>query len=245
MNVNNFRTIVLYTIELFFAVSFIFIIYTIIRTIQGYIINQKKGGVDFGGDLERAVTENAIEKMAVTTIRDSGYVQNNNVSIENQLKVFTPNFNAVSFTKFAAELFDNIVKARSAGNTPLIKGSIDPTELPRSITAFDGNYLHNYIIRNNVENLKIYCNILTEDNARESYFLTFSRKNPFITLKGGQFLTISCPKCGGEIDMDKKLFSECPYCHNIVTFAEYDWELSNVEHVTPDTQICNLPMIKN
>ena len=83
------------------------------------------------------------------------------------------------------------------------------------------------------------------DSTREMYFLTFSRENPLIKLKNGRFLAISCPNCGGEINIDKKLVSECPYCHSTVTFAEYDWVLTNIEHINDSTRICNLPVLRN
>ena len=113
MYINTFQTIMKYSIELFFSVCLILIIYIVIRTVTGYINNQRRGGVDFGGDLERAVMQNAVEEMAVATVRDSnGYIQNNNMLIENRLKVFTPNFSAEHFNRFAAGLFTNLVKAK-------------------------------------------------------------------------------------------------------------------------------------
>ncbi len=240
---------------LVFSLYLIFIIYKVVCEVMEEVDMAKKTKngtvVPYAEGMKKAILENAVEEMAVTTVGDSGgYVKNNNAFIERQLKMFTPNFDAVQFNKFAISLFDRFVKTRGSENIPLISPNINPMLLPYSIACFDGFYLHNYIINDNTEKLKLYCTIQTEgdeltDSSKESYFLTFSRENPLIKLKGGQFLTVSCPNCGGEIDMDQKMVSECPYCHSTVTFAEYDWILTDVEHITPETKICNLPILKN
>ena len=235
----------------------IFVAYSFISEISDSMkmAEEKKkrgpGGINFNGDINEAILDGAIEEMAVTTVGEcGGYIQNNNVFIEKQLKVFSPSFDARQFIEFAERLFEKLIKTRGTENIPLVSDNVDLMRLPYSVACFDGAYLHNYIICENTENIKLFCTVVTEadelvDSTKESYFLTFKRENPLISIKGGKFLTVSCPNCGGEIDIDKKMVSECPYCHSTVTFAEYDWILNNIEHIDDSTRICNMPLQKS
>lgn len=230
----------------------IFAVYSLIKEVSEIDHRPKRGrgGIDYAGDTAHAVVDNAVMEMAITTVREcGGYIQNNNDFIERQLRVFMPNFDAKQFVAFGEILFEKLIKTRGTENIPLVSNRVDLMRLPYSVACFDGAYLHNYIVCDNTEYIKMFCAVVTEgdelvDSTKESYFLTFKRENPLISLKGGKFLTVSCPNCGGEIDMDKKAVSICPYCHSTVTFAEYDWILNNIEHINDDTQICNLPIRK-
>ncbi|MBQ9519476.1 MAG: hypothetical protein IJR59_06255 [Firmicutes bacterium] len=258
MDANTMIRSVEFVTGLVFALYIIFMVYHFISEImdnadinkrKGYRPH-KKGGIDYGGDMSKAIIGDAVEQMAMTTVKDSGgYIQNNNAFIERQLKVFSPDFDAKNFIAFAQALFERLIKTRGTQNLQFVGQNVNLLRLPYSIACYDGAYLHNYIISSNTEIIKVFCTIMTEgdevaDSTKESYFLTFKRENPLISLRNGAFLTVSCPNCGGEIDMDKKLVSECPYCHSTVTFAEYDWILSNIEHINDDTQICNLAVRK-
>ena len=245
-----------FVVGLAFALYIIIMIYFFISSVMDAASDPKRnkrarsGGINFDGDLSKAVLDGAVEEMAVTTVKDSGgYIQNNNAIIEKQLRTFSPDFDAKNFIAFSKALFEGLIKTRGHGNLQFVADSVNLLRLPYSIACYDGVYLHNYIISSNTEIIKVFCAIMTEgdelvESTKESYFLTFKRENPLITLKNGLFLTVSCPNCGGEIDMDKKLVSECPYCHSTVTFAEYDWTLSNIEHINDDTQICNMAVRK-
>ena len=257
MSTYSVETVAQFVIGLVFALYIIFAVYNLINSVDESVkeIKQKgknlrKGGINYDGDLSKAIIDNAVEQMAVTTVKDSGgYIQNNNMIIEKQLKVFSPDFDAKNFIAFAKALFERLVKTHGSGNMQFVGSSVNLMRLPYSLACYDGAYLHNYIICDNTEVIKVFCAIITEEDelaesTKESYFLTFKRENPLVTLKNGVFLSVSCPNCGGEIDMDKKLVSECPYCHSTVTFAEYDWVLSNIEHINDDTQICNMAVRK-
>ena len=252
INIKTIETIVAFIMGAIPFLYVIFITYSIIS--EASEMNKRpqraKGGINYDGDISKAVLENAVAEMAVTTVRESGgYIQNNNELIERQLKIFMPNFDSKQFVAFAERLFAKLIKVRGAEPMPLVSDKVNLMYLPYSIACYDGGYLHNYIVCDNTEYLKVFCTVVTEEDeiaesTKESYFLTFRRENPLISLKGGRFLTVSCPNCGGEIDMDKKLVSICPYCHSTVTFAEYDWVLYKIEHIKDDTQICNMAVLK-
>ncbi|MBO5561705.1 MAG: hypothetical protein J6A07_08640 [Firmicutes bacterium] len=245
-----YDNIALYTVELLLIAGFIGVVSYIIYAVTEYRKNSNLGSVDFGGDMQHAITENAVEEMVTSTVRDSnGYIQNNNEFIQRQLKIFTPSFDAERFSRFGAELFERFVRTKGKEDIPLVSKNLNLSALPASISEINFYYLHNYILKNNTENLKMFCAIKTKGNdqaesEKENYFLTFARENPLISIKNGKTLTISCPSCGSEIDMTKKMFCECPYCRNTIVFSEYDWTLTNIERITPDTKIINLAVFK-
>ena len=147
-----------YIIGCLFSVVFILAAFFAAFSYYKYIQKQERQGINFNGDMKRAILENAVDEMAATTVRDShGYIQNNNMTIEKHLKVFTPSFDAKHFSVFGARLFKRLVQSKGKEELPLAGKNIDMTALPPSIARVDLFYLHNYIIRNNNESLKMFC----------------------------------------------------------------------------------------
>ena len=165
--------------------------------------------------------------------------------IEKQLQVFTPYFDTRQFIDFALDLFERLTNTHSTNGLPMVSSHIDLSPLPRAITCFDGCYLHNYIICDNVEYIRIFCAVITDENKTERYFLTFARENPLVKFIDNSSLYVHCPNCGGDIAMNINLVSECPYCNSTVTFAEYDWQFSRIELINDNTFMCNVPILKN
>ena len=82
-----YDNIALYTVELLLIAGFIGVVSYIIYAVTEYRKNSKLGSVDFGGDMQHAITENAVEEMVTSTVRDSnGYIQNNNEFIGEYIK---------------------------------------------------------------------------------------------------------------------------------------------------------------
>lgn len=239
--------IVLYMLDVLLGLGLIYAVYRGILFFRGTKYGLRRGGISREGDIPKAFFGNAMEEMMLTTVAENhGYIQNNNSLIERRLKIFSPTFNADGFLGFSRDLFELVLKTGDAKKLHAVSDDADLSCLPHSIENFDFVYLHNYIVSSHTEALKVYCSVFANDSgepAKESYFLTFKRDNPLIALKDGA-LTISCPSCGSEINMDEKLVSECPYCHSTVAFAESDWILSKAELINDDTKICNMAVRK-
>ena len=145
-----YDNIALYTVELLLIAGFIGVVSYIIYAVTEYRKNSKLGSVDFGGDMQHAITENAVEEMVTSTVRDSnGYIQNNNEFIQRQLKIFTPSFDAERFSRFGAELFERFARTKGKEDIPLVSKNINLSVLPASISEINFYYLHNYILKNN------------------------------------------------------------------------------------------------
>lgn len=147
------------------------------------------------------------------------YIINNNEASEKAVQMFTPDFSADSFIKYAKNAF-------------IQKYGIQ--------TEPETYYLHNYIIGFCVEQLKIYIK-LSDNNE---YFANFTRKNPMIYIKSGGIVAVKCPSCGADIVFEDETMQVCEYCKNTVTFKDGGWLLDNVERITPDTYIVNKAVIK-
>ena len=67
MHMSVYQLVVESGIELFYVAGVILFFYYLIRFIFGFVKNQRAGSVDFGGDLDHAITKNAVEEMSMTT----------------------------------------------------------------------------------------------------------------------------------------------------------------------------------
>lgn len=188
--------------------------------------------------------ELADENNYVSRYADNAYIQNNTKLISHEISILTPTFNSLNFVEFAQDIFRKLVSEGRASLGSLVSGKVDMTQIPPRLDRFDVCYLHNYIVENGYESIKVLITI-NGGSADEKYFMVFKRQNPAISVTKGEPIAISCPNCGGNITFAAKhMITTCPYCSNTVTFAEYDWQLAGVEHITADTEISNRAVIK-
>lgn len=70
------------------------------------------------------------------------------------------------------------------------------------------------------------------------YIYTFMRKVGVLTnpVKSGKS-TVACPHCGAPTSVTSS--GKCEYCSFIITTGEFDWVLSNIEAVKPNTNFGN------
>ena len=70
------------------------------------------------------------------------------------------------------------------------------------------------------------------------YIYTFMRKVGVLTdpVKSGKS-TVACPHCGAPTSVTS--YGKCEYCGFIITTGEFDWVLSNIEAVKPNTNFGN------
>ncbi len=70
------------------------------------------------------------------------------------------------------------------------------------------------------------------------YIYTFMRKVGVLTdpVKSGKS-TVACPHCGAPTSVTSS--GKCEYCGFIITTGEFDWVLSNIEAVKPNTNFGN------
>ena len=180
----------------------------------------------------------------VSKYSENSYIQNNTRAILQEINILTPSFKSQNFISFAQEVLKNLVDDSGFAETSVVDDSAGTFELPGEIDGFELCYLHNYIIENDMESLKLLFNVITK-GMTEKYFVVFSRDNPRISITRGEAIVINCPNCGGNVNFpSRRMMVNCPYCGNVVTFAEYDWRLVSVEHINDDTKICNRAVIK-
>ncbi len=205
--------------------------------------NKRLNSIGVAGLLTREELEDEANYNA--KYADNKYIQNNSKLIEKELCVLTPSFSAGNFMDLAKELFGKLVKEKNTaalGN--IVDENVDISQLPESIKNYAVCFMHNYIVENGYEHVKAMMSI-NDGGEDERYFVTFTRKSPAISVSKGEPISIHCPNCGGNITfVAKHMLTECPYCNNLVTFAEYDWILSKVEHITGETVISNRAVIK-
>ena len=84
-------------------------------------------------------------------------------------------------------------------------------------------------------------NVLKGDPNTEyhlQYIYTFMRKVGVLTdpVKSGKS-TVACPHCGAPTSVTSS--GKCEYCGFIITTGEFDWVLSNIEAVKPNTNFGN------
>lgn len=180
------------------------------------------------------------------------FIQNNTNAILGWMNMFTPDFRSKEFVMFAKDVFAKFVKVRDA---ELMGGRVSydvkATFLPDEIEGFGNCFMHNYILSNGYENIKLCMSVPDKDGLAAPgdgllrFFVTFSKKNPLVGVVDGQFLNIECPNCGGSIDMKENSTNVCPFCGATVTFAESDWIMTSIEYVTGETYICNNAVIKS
>lgn len=193
--------------------------------------------------------ELADEANYTSTYAENPYIQNNTRMITNQVCVLTPTFNSDNFTEFAKDIFKKLVEEGRASLGKLVADDVDNWQLPNRITRYDVCFMHNYIVEDRKESIKLLLNVHTGSDAylsseAEKYFVTFSRENQMLNVTHGEVITINCPHCGGELKFGSTVIQNCPYCGNTVTFAEYDWVLTDVERVKGSTVITNRAVIK-
>ncbi|MBQ6553853.1 MAG: hypothetical protein IJL89_01350, partial [Firmicutes bacterium] len=193
--------------------------------------------------------ELADEATYTATFGENPYIQNNTKTITNQVCVLTPTFSSDNFTEFAKDIFKKLVENGKETLGKLVADDIDSWQLPNRITRYDVCFMHNYIVEDRKESIKLLFNIHTSSQSysssdAEKYFVTFSRENQMLNVTHGEVITINCPHCGGELKFGHTVIQNCPYCGNTVTFAEYDWVLTDVEKVKDSTVITNRAIIK-
>ena len=178
------------------------------------------------------------------------FIQNNTNAIVQWMKMFTPNFQSKNFMAFVKDVFEAFINVRDAEKMGgRVSFDVEAIFLPDRPAEYGNCYLHNYILTNGYENLKVFVSMMLDNPYEEAimqkYFLTFSKKNPRVGVIDGQFLNIECPNCGGTIDMKSETTNICPYCKATVTFEEADWILTEIEFIKEDTLICNNAVIKS
>lgn len=67
-----------------------------------------------------------------------------------------------------------------------------------------------------------------------TYEYTLVRKSGTQTVQGGgETRTVTCPKCGAPVDINKS--AECEYCGNILTVDASEWTISNIKGISQRT----------
>ena len=189
--------------------------------------------------------ELADENNYVSKFSENSYIQNNTKLISHEVSILTPSFNSDNFVKFAQDIFKKLVDEGKGPLGSLVDGSVDMSSVPDHIDRYDVCFLHNYIVESGYESIKVLITI-NEGTPNDKYFLLFKRQNPAIKVTKGEPVAINCPNCGGNISFAAKhMVTKCPYCNNMVTFAEYDWALTSVEHISGDTVITNRAVVKH
>ena len=176
----------------------------------------------------------------------NAYIQNNTQSIAARIAVLTPSFNKMKFIEFAKSVFSKLVKEKNtAAIDNVVAADIDISQLPAKISRYENCFLHNFIIKEDVEQLKVLFDIddgETPDIKR--YFAYFTRKNSLKNTTRGGVIAVSCPHCGAALGFEHRSIKTCPYCGKPVTYAEYDWKLTAVEHIVEGTVIDNRAVLE-
>lgn len=77
----------------------------------------------------------------------------------------------------------------------------------------------------------------TESKTAEkfmTYEYTLIRKSGMKTTQpSGETRTVTCPKCGAPVDINKS--AECEYCGNILTVDAAEWTISNIKGISQRT----------
>jgi len=68
------------------------------------------------------------------------------------------------------------------------------------------------------------------------YLYTFMRRNGVVTdTATSNMSTTNCPNCGGPTHITSS--GKCTYCDSVITTGDFDWVLSNIDGVKPQTVI--------
>ena len=81
---------------------------------------------------------------------------------------------------------------------------------------------------------KVLKGSLTE-TYNPKYLYTFMRKTGVLTGASSNRSTKNCPNCGAEIRITSA--GKCGHCNSVITTGEFDWVLSNIDGVKPQTII--------
>ena len=125
--------------------------------------------------------------------------------------------------------------------------------------SFDQAYLHKYVRDKDYEYLTVFFNVQMIDyikdektgqvlkgtpnkECRMKYLYTFMRKTGVLTDPAkSNHSTTNCPNCGAELKVSSA--GKCEYCNSIITTGAFDWVLSNIDGVKPQTVIDNSGVI--
>ena len=73
-------------------------------------------------------------------------------------------------------------------------------------------------------------------DSHMKYLYTFMRKNGVLTSPGtSNMSTTNCPNCGAPTTITSA--GKCEYCGSVITTGDFDWVLSNIDGVKPQTVI--------
>jgi len=114
-------------------------------------------------------------------------------------------------------------------------------------------YLQRYVRDNEYEYLTVFLQVRMTDYIKDEktgqilkgspdvdshmkYLYTFMRKTGVLTsLATSNKSTTNCPYCGAPTNITSA--GKCEYCDNVVTTGVFDWVLSNIDGVKPQTVI--------
>ena len=114
-------------------------------------------------------------------------------------------------------------------------------------------YLQKYVRDNDYEYLTVFLQVRMTDYIKDEkngqvlkgspgvdchmkYLYTFMRKNGVLTNPASSNKsTTNCPHCGAPTNISSA--GKCEYCSSIVTTGVFDWVLSNIDGVKPQTVI--------
>ena len=114
-------------------------------------------------------------------------------------------------------------------------------------------YLHKYVRDAQYEYLTVFFQVRLTDYIKDEktgqilkgspnvdshmkYLYTFMRKNGVRTNPGSSNMsTTNCPNCGAPTRITSS--GKCEYCSSVITTGDFDWVLSNIDGVKPQTVI--------
>ena len=125
--------------------------------------------------------------------------------------------------------------------------------------SFDQAYLQKYVRDKDYEYLSVFFHVHMIDYIKDEktgavlkgmpgkecqmrYLYTFMRKTGVLTdpVKSNHSTT-NCPNCGATLKISSA--GKCEYCDSLITTGKFDWVLSNIDGVKPQTVIDNSGVI--
>ncbi len=229
-------------IFLFTATAIMLAVYAYLK----FLLNRDKG--DEKAEVFYPSTAEEMKEKAnfSTKLSVGGYIQNNNIPISRKICILTPSFKCDTFIEFAEEIFSKLAEGNGTAELEDVTAdNIDFSQVPSRIDRYDNCYLHNLILTDTDEHLKVFISLDNGDGPlAERYFAVFSRKSSFKNLTKGGVIAVSCPNCGAALSFQQKGLKMCPYCGKPVKNAEYDWRLTSVERITGDTMVDNRAILE-
>lgn len=230
----------------FFVIIIIMIV--VLLTIRSMAKNSATGSNVKKADIlfPMSAKEMADEKNYIAKHASSSYIQNNNVAISKRIAVLTPSFKCEDFIEFAKKIFSTLTEDGGTARLEGVAGhDIDLTQLPKKIERYDFCFLHKLTVKENEDELKVLISVDNgESSYMERYFAVFTRSSSLKNTTKGGVIAVSCQSCGAALDFERRTIKTCPYCGNPVTYAEYDWVLTAVEHIDDDTVIDNRAVVE-